>query len=307
MRVSGDEERAEPVGISREGSHSSQFTHVEVTGIEKSRERLDLFIDLIWVGIISNLSEVYSNLYFDPEQARGTAALVFVLTFLPSWRIWNILREFMSNFYMDDILQRLFVFWILVLSVFYGNNLAYLTEDIPDIKIYCISIYLFIRCSFFIMEMVYSIWIPWLRRLMLVGFVLMLPITGLWVSAIYINGVKAVAPIACALVWEYFMPVVLEQPRVAKLLIPSEYYKAIDPHHTTSRFSSFYVITLGEGVLQLISRGPLGIGISGTAGTSVWGLCLYFLLAFLYFNRDQSKTVIPAVRRRGWRVIIWIL
>jgi len=55
-----------------------------------------------------------------------------------------------------------------------------------------------------------------------------------------------------------------------------------------------------------IKDGPLGIGITGTAASSVWSLSIYFLLAFLYFNRDQSDRYIPAVTHMGWRAMIWI-
>jgi hypothetical protein len=76
--------------------------HYSPEGISKHRERLDLFIDLIWVGIIGNLSEVFSTLYFEPGSNAGHAVGLFVLLFLPSWRIWNFLREFLNNYYMDD-------------------------------------------------------------------------------------------------------------------------------------------------------------------------------------------------------------
>lgn len=77
---------------------STQHLH---NAIEKQREHLDLFIDLIWVGIISNISEVYSDELFNEEESRpGRAVLFFAVSFLPTWRIWNGLREFLNNYYM---------------------------------------------------------------------------------------------------------------------------------------------------------------------------------------------------------------
>lgn len=46
---------------------------------------------------------------------------------------------------------------------------------------------------------------------------------------------------------------------------------------------------------------------SEQAAVSVWSLSIYFILTFLYFNRDSSKTVVPAIRRRGWRLPAWVL
>lgn len=70
-------------------------------GIDKARERLDLFIDLIWVGIISNLSEVFSSDAFNSKNPDASKAfLYFVVVFLPTWRIWNGIREILNNYYM---------------------------------------------------------------------------------------------------------------------------------------------------------------------------------------------------------------
>jgi hypothetical protein len=69
--------------------------------VEKQRERLDLFIDLIWVGIIGNMSNVFSSEAFKPKESNsGSAILLFFIVFLPSWRIWNGVREFLNNYYM---------------------------------------------------------------------------------------------------------------------------------------------------------------------------------------------------------------
>lgn len=288
---------------SRPHAHA-HVKHDERESIAKNRERLDLFIDLIWVGIIGNLSEVYSDLYFRPDGNHGQAILVFMIAFLPTWRIWNLLREFLNNYYMDDIFQRLFVFWILALSVLYGNNLAYLTDDLDNIKATVITVFLIIRSSFVIMEAIYSIWIPWLRLQMSVRSLLYLPGTGLWIAAIFINGIIAVGPIAAALTWEYAMPWV-QETRLMDRLTPNGYGKATDSHHYASRMQNFFIITVGEGVLSLIRFGPLGAGLQSSAGTSVWSLVNYFLLVLLYFNRDYSKTYLSAVRHKGWRTMLW--
>jgi low temperature requirement protein LtrA len=82
--------------ISHEISSASDLKYT-AEGVAKARERIDLFIDLVWVGIISNLSEVFSEVYFAPHQSAGKAFLMFIVVFLPAWRIWNFLREFLSQ------------------------------------------------------------------------------------------------------------------------------------------------------------------------------------------------------------------
>jgi low temperature requirement protein LtrA len=237
--------------------------------------------------------------------AEHSIQLVFILVFLPSWRIWNSMREFLNNYYMDDMVQQTFKLWILVLSVFYGNQLAYLAEDIDQVKTWVISTYLIILGSFLLIELVYSIFIKWLRRLTFIQSVLRLPGIGLWITAIYLHDVYAVGPVVAAVAWEYVCAMI-SSSRLVDKFTPSEYKKALDVDHFQSRMANFFIITLGEGVLQLIKDGPLGRGLNGTTGFMVWILLVYYELSLLYFNRDGSKRFVPAIKQEGKKTLIWV-
>jgi hypothetical protein len=97
-------EDAAPIQHEISGTSSIRYT---AEGVAKARERVDLFIDLVWVGIISNLSEVYAEVYFTSQEQTGKAFLLFMLVFLPAWRIWNFLREFLSMFSGQCLLVRI--------------------------------------------------------------------------------------------------------------------------------------------------------------------------------------------------------
>lgn len=215
------------------------------------------------------------------------------------------MREFLNNYYMDDMIQRMFTFWILVLSVFYGNQLAYLAEDIDVVKAWCISIYLLILSSFLLIEEAYSIFIPWLRKLVLVQLLIRIPGVGLWILAIYLKGARAIGPIIGATLWEYICPLLLDSP-LADRLTPGDYKKALDVNHFSARMGNFFIIVVGEGVLQLIKDGPLSRGFNSTTGTMIWVLLIYFNLSFIYFFHDGSKTYLPAVRHKGWKFLIYV-
>jgi Bacterial low temperature requirement A protein (LtrA) len=215
------------------------------------------------------------------------------------------MREFLNNYYMDDLIQRFFTFWILVLSVFYGNQLAYLAEDINGMKVWCISTYLVISGSFLMIEEAYSIFIPWLRKLVLIGCLIRIPGVGFWLAAIYLPGAKAVGAVFAAIIWEYLCPVLMDSP-LAERFTPLEYRKALDVNHFQTRMANFFIIVLGEGVLQLVKDGPLGKGLTANVGIMSWVLVIYFGISFLYFVRDGSKTFIPAVRHKGWRFILFV-
>jgi hypothetical protein len=215
------------------------------------------------------------------------------------------MREFLNNYYMDDVVQRAFTFWILVLSVFYGNQLAYLTEDIDGTKVWIISTYLVILGSFLTIEMIYSIFIVWLRKVVFFQWLLRGPSVGLWITAINLSGTRAIGPIVVAIAWEYMCPVLLDT-RLADKFTPIEYRKALDIHHFQSRLVSFFIIILGEGVLQLVKDGPLGRRLHGTTGSMVWILLIYYEFSFLYFNRDGSQKFIPAATHRGRKSLVWV-
>jgi len=80
-------------------------------GIPKQLNRLDLFVDLIWVGIIANLSATFSEQAFSPDSGVdiGLSIIEFILLFLPIWRVWDSLRSYTSHYYLDDFVQRLFM------------------------------------------------------------------------------------------------------------------------------------------------------------------------------------------------------
>lgn len=163
-----------------------------------------------------------------------------------------------------------------------------------------------IRGSFLVMELVYSIWIPWLRRLIIINFVAASPVTGLWLASYYTKGLNSAGAAIAAIGWEYSVPIIMASP-FANRFIPSDYRKETDPDHFKTRMTGFFIITVGEGVLLLIKDGPLGIGIHRASTLAIWPLLVYFLLSYLYFNRDQSVKCIPAVRERGWRILVWTL
>jgi hypothetical protein len=65
----------ERVGRAAASNHSHAGSHLP-EDVAKERERLDLFVDLIWVGIIGNLSEVFSSIAFRRNDPNAALAMV---------------------------------------------------------------------------------------------------------------------------------------------------------------------------------------------------------------------------------------
>jgi hypothetical protein len=61
----------------------------------KQYGRVDLFIDLIWVGIIANISASFGEQAFGENTGLsiGEAVGEFCLLFIPIWRLWYVLMK----------------------------------------------------------------------------------------------------------------------------------------------------------------------------------------------------------------------
>jgi hypothetical protein len=66
-----------------------------------------LFVDLLYVGIIA------INGDHAAEDPTGDELLRFAITFIMSWKVWGDLALIISWFKTDDILQRLFVIFVM--------------------------------------------------------------------------------------------------------------------------------------------------------------------------------------------------
>jgi hypothetical protein len=57
------------------------------------RDWLNLFIDLLWVGIVSNISYSFVTTAFQPGGSWGYALLEFIVLFQTSFRFWSYIRK----------------------------------------------------------------------------------------------------------------------------------------------------------------------------------------------------------------------
>jgi low temperature requirement protein LtrA len=269
---------------------------------------LDLFVDLVWVGIIANLSRTFSEQAFTESGIGiGPALLEFVLLFIPIWRIWDHLRAFCINFYVDDIIQRTFIVWILVLSVLYGINApyAYLPEDegTDSLKI-LIGIYLVNRGSFLIANSIQAIYIPFLRRQFVFRFSATLVSGALWIAAIYVDYPGKIGLLVAANFVEHPVDIFLASPIADAYLTPG-WKRATHIDHYVDRHEGFFIIILGEGVFRLIEGSPSGWGLNRQTSTVITALFMYYLLHFFYFNGDHTKQFVHALRRTWWKPVLW--
>ncbi len=98
-----------PLSATNSGNTEQDAEERSSDNIPKVRSRLDLFVDLIWVGIIANLSGNFGDQAFsDSGVSIGIALVEFALLFITIFRVWDNLRVYTSSFFVDDMLQRQF-------------------------------------------------------------------------------------------------------------------------------------------------------------------------------------------------------
>jgi low temperature requirement protein LtrA len=275
--------------------------------IPKVRSRLDLFVDLIWVGIIGNLSSNFGQQAYEESYVGvGTAIAEFILLFIPIWRTWDNLRVYTSSFFIDDIIQRKFTLWILVLAVLYGINAPFAFDPAGggNSLRFLIIVYITTKASFLAAYGLQAVFLPFLRKLLLFQAVFTAITTGLWVLVLFIPYPHKIILLALANAVEHPVAVFLASPTADRLLA-NNIKRNPDVDHCVDRHEGFFIIILGEGVFRLIEGSPSGMGLNAQTGTVLTALLSYYMLHWLYFNGDQSKEYVHALRRTWWKPVLW--
>lgn len=190
----------------------------------------------------------------------------------------------------------------------FGNNARFiLDESRQSESITAIIIYLISKLSFVVIEAAYSIFLPFERKGILLRLGVNLPSIGVWIGAIIVTNVDTRASLlTVGVVMDFLAGSLADNPLLERWL-PSERAKGFDPDHWVQRMQDFFIIILGEGVLNLIRGTPLGKGLSLKSGLGLVTMVQYYLISRLYFNGDQSRTYIHAVKRSYWRKQAWIV
>jgi low temperature requirement protein LtrA len=198
--------------------------------------------------------------------------------------------------------------WILILSVLYGINAPYAFS--PDngansLKL-LLSIYLIIRGSFLAAQLLQCVFVPFLRRQFLFRLVSSMVPGALWLTAIFTSYPTKLVFLALANAVEQPIDIYLASP-LGDRLLPDGWKKTPDVDHCVERYEGFFIIILGEGVFRLIEGSPSGMGLNHATGIVLTALLMYYVLHWLYFNGDQSKEFIHALRRNWWKPVLWQL
>lgn len=261
------------------------------------RDWLNLFIDLLWVGIVSNISYNFVTTAFQPGGSWGYALLEFAVLFRTAFSFWSYIRKFLNNFFNKDFTQSVFLTWVLVLALFFGNQTSYFLD--PAGGTWLIATFLTAKASFILIEAFYCVYIPSLRREFLLTFLISIPVAALWGASIAVAWPVQAALILPAVLFESVVASIITLP-LGDWFLRGAPKKALDPDNFVDRLQGFFIIVLGEGVYALVSGNDWGVGLSAQVVFAIEALIVYYSLFWLFFTGDQTKTYIHAIYRNRY-------
>lgn len=259
---------------------------------EQSSHRLELFFDLVFVGLIATLAEEAIH------EHNGDAIVRYILTYTAAWMVWNYMREIFNAFFVDDLPQRLLVLGVMACLVVYGNNAPAAEEmwEESGARATAIGSYLLAGSMMFGMLTFYSFYICQYRVQIRAQAIVWFLVVGLWIGSIFV-GVKAcIAMVTVALVLEYGSWMFFYSP-LFKRMANLRYSSAVAIEHEIDRFTDFVTLVHGEFLFSVLSGQPAGHGVHSGVARVILTVIVAFVLHGIYCCGAGSKKITHPIRR----------
>ncbi|KAF7343484.1 hypothetical protein MVEN_01781300 [Mycena venus] len=187
---------------------------------EQQSSRFELFFDLLFVGMVHQISEAAA------EEPTGIGFAKYVLTFVPAFGIWADIRDIANQFSNDDVTQRAYILWISVLLVGYSNNASaikfgatetgvegapeggILTEDSFTAMRWTLGLFCLAKLSKVALQLVYALFLPLSRKPLIVSTLNSIPTAILFFIAIFTSLHVTIALVVVGLLLDYLLRVI---------------------------------------------------------------------------------------------------
>lgn len=268
---------------------------------ERTSGKLELFLDLVYVGIAANLA---SNAV---SGADGVSFLKFLLVFIPPWTIWSDLKDFMNYYFNDDIIQRGYVLWILALLITYDNNCEFV-DDLEDNTaiLTCVVTYFLARVTLSGLLWFYSLYIHEHRTQMRLYGTSLVITSSCWFFILLVktNWGKCIFAALMFIVEQTIFCLSVHPWTKKKLGL--EYSTALNIEHEDERFQGFVIIAIGEFLYSLVADSPLKFGWNGKLAKGFALLIDAFIFLGIYLHKDGCLKATHALRRSAFTAILYI-
>ncbi|KAG7819939.1 hypothetical protein KL909_004688 [Ogataea angusta] len=264
--------------------------------------KVELFLDLLYVGIVAKLASSAT------QEPTGLSLLKYFLFFAPIWQVWSDIKDFMNYYFNEDLLQKIYILWILALLLVYTNGTNYMLESNAANATVVVP-YILCRLSLAISLLVYAIYVPQHRHQNILYGSLIIITCCLWIPVIFVP-VRAKVGLSFMTLFLELASWCFSYHPYTKKLLKLKYSTAINIEHEVERFGAFYVIAIGEFLYNIVATTAernFGLGVTEKIGRAIILLLIAYCLLWLYFNGDGSKRAVHACRRSGNTAFVWFL
>ncbi|KAL6453334.1 hypothetical protein SBY92_004901 [Candida maltosa Xu316] len=265
---------------------------------ERTSSKTELFLDLLYVGIIANLAGEAS------EEASGKALLKYVLLFLPTWVVWADIKDFTNYYYNEDLSQKTYIFWILALLTLYINSHYALLNSYDGAALTVVP-YIICRLSLATSYFVYSFYIPEHRVQSRIYAGLVVVTSLCWISVIFVSTRVKIGLAFAFLFLEQVCFVMSYHPWTKKALKLTT-STALNIEHEVERFGVFVTIAIGEFLYKVVAPGDLGVGFTAKFARGIFLLADAYILFWIYNYGSTAQKAIHPLRNSGWTAMAWI-
>ncbi|KAJ7177934.1 hypothetical protein C8R46DRAFT_1346213 [Mycena filopes] len=185
---------------------------------EQLSSRFELFFDLLFVGLVHQISDAAA------EQPTGIGFAKYVLTFAPAFSVWSDVRDIANQYANDDVTQRAYILWIMMLLVGYANNAgaiefgvaegggeeeggSLITEDSLTSVRWTLGFFVVAKLSRVIISLIYAVFLPLSRRPLIVSTCNALILAIIFTIAIFTSLHVTIALVALTIVLDHALRV----------------------------------------------------------------------------------------------------
>lgn len=265
---------------------------------ERTSAKTELFLDLMYVGIIANLAGEAS------ENASWGALLQYILIFIPYWTVWADIKDFTNYYYNEDLSQRSYILWILILLTLSVNSHSGLLEDRRGAA-FTIVPYILCRLSLAFSLLVYSFYIPEHRAQQRLYFCTLIVTSCVWIPVIFVSTRVKIAISVVAIFLEQLSFCIVFHPRTKKIM-KLTMSTALNIEHEVERLATFVTIAIGEFLYKVAASLSLGVGLTTAFGRACFLLIIAYTIFWLYYNGGTSDKAVHPLRHSAFHAITWI-
>ncbi|KAI5478227.1 hypothetical protein MNV49_005292 [Pseudohyphozyma bogoriensis] len=299
---------------------------------ERAPSKLELFFDLVFVGVIHQLAEGAQ------EDQSQWAVIKFLIWFWLAWSVWQDTRSFINVSGTEDFVQRIYILAIMALLLGFSSNASGIviectssagaefdvepeaaTEGLTQVSPGCylqpgwrakvqvaFTFYVVSKWLRMVFCIVYGICLPKFRRAYFLRALSLFIVSMFYGPLCFIKDpitlvLTPVVAIMVEILAPYVRSLIRKWTRKRKQQV-ARFRPALNLEHLDARTAGFIVLVMGEQVASLTFTAT-SAGLHATYLRCFYGLIIAFCFNWLYTDADSSRFFVHALRRNAFASI----